>query len=75
MILHIETFAILADKLGKQFILNLPEESRVSDLVAHLKKANDIPTLRVVKDNIFMNDDTPLQDGDQIFLLPPSSGG
>ncbi len=74
MKIHIKTYGILRDQLGKVHTVDLPEGSRLMDLIAHFELAVSVPWLtRVNGENVSSN--TVLCDGDQVQLIPPTSGG
>lgn len=82
LIIHrmkIYTYAALKDHFDKEFEMDKPVET-VGAL--HLLLAQRSPAAKdmlaacrfAVKDN-FVTDDFPLQPGDSIHIIPPSSGG
>ena len=77
--MNIEVFAALKDYLPKRFTLDESFAS-VSELRVHLGKLypGSTPLLqlsRFAKDDEFVDDDVPLAMGDNISIIPPSSGG
>ncbi len=81
MNVRVRLFASLREAAGKDRIdLALPDGATVKDLVAHLQDAE--PTLNGVAgaiyaavNNRYVSPDTALQDGDEVALFPPVSGG
>ena len=80
MEISITTFAVLKEQLGGGLKASLPAGSLVSDLLAYLAKEYSlglqlVASIRVVRDNQFLPVNEPLLVNDDLFLLPPSSGG
>ena len=80
MEISITTFAVLKEQLGASLKASLPSGSLVSDLLAYLAKEYSlglqlVASIRVVRDNQFLPVNEPLLVNDDLFLLPPSSGG
>jgi molybdopterin converting factor subunit 1 len=77
----IRLFALLKDRAGTDHIeLNLPEKSTIAHAVEQVR--NRIPALADHLNHIafalnrsYTQSNTPLQDGDELALIPPVSGG
>lgn len=74
-------FAFYRDLAGADEIeVELPGESRVLDLVAHLRERGGawsrLPAQPVVAVNMeYVPLSTPLREGDEVAFIPPVSGG
>jgi len=81
MKIRLLAFATAADALGTgETDLEIPEGSRISDLRAlldgkHPGLAPLWPRLAVAVDGRIVPSDTQLEDGNEVALLPPVSGG
>jgi molybdopterin synthase catalytic subunit/molybdopterin converting factor small subunit len=81
MKIRLLAFATAADALGTgERELEMPEGSRISDLRARLDQDHPgmvplWPRLAVALDGRIVPPDTPLEDGAEVALLPPVSGG
>lgn len=81
MKIRLLAFATAADALGTgETDLEMPEGSRISDLRARLDRDHPgmiplWPRLAVALDGRIVPPDTPLEDGAEVALLPPVSGG
>jgi MoaE-MoaD fusion protein len=81
MKIRLLAFATAADALGTgERDLEIPEGSRISDLRARLDQDHPRmiplwPRLAVAMDGRIVPPDTPLEDGAEVALLPPVSGG
>ena len=80
MLITVRFFASYADSLGlARTELALGPGSRVSDLIASVSRlpgAQRIPSNpRVAVNQVFTKDDTILQTGDEVALIPPVAGG
>lgn len=81
MNVRVRLFASLREAARKDWIdLALPDGATVKDLVAHLQDVE--PALNGVAgaiyaavNNRYVSPDTALQDGDEVALFPPVSGG
>ena len=80
MKVRVKVFAALKDHFDPSFEVELSEPCRVEDLAAHLQKLKpeSAPTVKACR--FALGDelapmDHPLASGDEIFVLPPSSGG
>jgi len=77
----VRTFAALRDALGfGERSLELPAGADVAELLARLAAEHpgaNLPTRRfsVAINRIYAKRDAPLQDGDNVALIPPVSGG
>lgn len=74
-------FATYRELLGRgEEHLTLPEGSKVWDLLERLREAggpfSHLPATPVMAVNrAFASLDTPLEDGDEVALIPPVAGG
>ena len=81
MKIRLLAFATAADALGTgETDLEMPDGSRISDLRARLDRNHPgmvplWPRLAVALDGRIVPPDTPLEDGSEVALLPPVSGG
>jgi molybdopterin synthase catalytic subunit/molybdopterin converting factor small subunit len=81
MKIRLLAFATAADALGTgETELEIPEGSRISDLRARLDRDHPgmiplWPRLAVALDGRIVSPDTLLEDGAEVALLPPVSGG
>ena len=81
MKIRLLAFASAGDALGAtETEMELPEGSRVADLRARLDREHPAltplwPRLAVAVDGRISSPDEPLQDGIEVALLPPVSGG
>src|SRR3954467_2471198 len=81
MKIRLLAFATAADALGTgERELEMPDGSRISDLRARLDTDHPgmvplWPRLAVALDGRIVPPDTPLEDGAEVALLPPVSGG
>jgi molybdopterin synthase catalytic subunit/molybdopterin converting factor small subunit len=81
MKIRLLAFATAADALGTgETDLELPDGSRISDLRSLLDRDHPglvplWPRLAVAVDGRIVPPDTPLEDGAEVALLPPVSGG
>ena len=80
MKIHVSAFATAGEILGGPVDLDLPDASRLSDLRRLLlERYPDLeamwPRLAVAVDSELVKDDPELQDGVEVALLPPVSGG
>ncbi len=80
MKIKLTVFARLSDFFDRERELELPSGARISDAMELL--AAEVPAARPVLDSCraalgetFVELDTPLEAGAELFLLPPSSGG
>jgi molybdopterin converting factor small subunit len=76
---RLRLFANLAEYLpsdadGDGVTLDLPDGALVSDVLAPLRIPPRIPFLSVVNGHE-VEDTQPLQDGDELTIFPPLSGG
>ena len=79
MKVRLRLFAHLAEYLppdadGDGVTLELPEDARVSDVLARLRIPERVPFLSVVNGHE-VEDPHPLHDGDELTIFPPLSGG
>jgi molybdopterin synthase catalytic subunit/molybdopterin converting factor small subunit len=81
MKIRLLAFATAADALGTgETDLEMPDGSRISDLRARLDRDHPgmiplWPRLAIALDGRIVPADTPLEDGAEVALLPPVSGG
>jgi len=81
MTIQILLFASLKDVLGRaQLPLDVPEGASMSDALALLSErepqvARFLPHVRVARNLDYASPDEVLQNGDEIALIPPVSGG
>ncbi|HYX25434.1 MAG TPA: molybdenum cofactor biosynthesis protein MoaE [Thermoanaerobaculia bacterium] len=81
MKIHLLAFASAGDALGaSEMELEMPDGSRVSDLRDRLDREHPAiapfwPRLAVAVDGRVVSVEEPLQDGAEVALLPPVSGG
>jgi molybdopterin synthase catalytic subunit/molybdopterin converting factor small subunit len=81
MRVNVKLFGAVREHSGaKDLPLDLPEGSCVSDLRARLAAEIEIVAsfgkrLRISRNLELVTDDAPLEDGDEVALLPPVSGG
>jgi molybdopterin synthase catalytic subunit/molybdopterin converting factor small subunit len=81
MKIRLLAFATAADALGTgETDLEMPDGSRISDLRSRLDRDHPgmiplWPRLAVALDGRIVPADTPLEDGAEVALLPPVSGG
>jgi molybdopterin synthase catalytic subunit/molybdopterin converting factor small subunit len=81
MKIRLLAFASAGDALGAtETELEVPDGSRISDLRARLDRDHPAmiplwPRLAIAMDGRIVPPDTPLEDGVEVALLPPVSGG
>ena len=81
MIVRSLFFALYREMAGaEELLVELPEGSRVADLVAHLRVAGSslarLPAQPVVAVNMdYAPLSTALRDGDEVAFIPPVAGG
>jgi molybdopterin converting factor subunit 1 len=81
MKIKILLFGILKEVVGRPAeTLDLADGSRVRDILAHYSKNTDrfkaiAPSLAIAVNHEYAALDRPLQEGDEVGLLPPVSGG
>jgi molybdopterin converting factor subunit 1 len=77
----IRLFALLRERAGSgQLALQLPEGATVGDLLRELQGQHpglllDIPSTMIAVNMEYVSEDHLLQDGDEVALIPPVSGG
>ena len=76
MKVSIRLFAGLRERAGAdQVELNLPERARVRDALDQLRSVtSDVPVVMAINQE-YADEDTVLQAGDELALIPPVSGG
>ncbi len=81
MRIQVLLFAIYRDLAGTgDLAVDLPESATVRDLLATLRARSAAlsrlpPEPAVAVNRDYVDLDTPLQDGDDVALLPPVAGG
>ena len=81
MQVHIIYFASVRDALGRgRDVVSLEEGATVAALVSWLERERSkaaylLPTVRVAVNREFVRSDHVLNDGDELVLVPPISGG
>jgi MoaE-MoaD fusion protein len=72
----VRLFAMLRERAGAQEVtLELPDGARVGDALAKLSElAEGLPLVMAVNRE-YASEDTPLDPGDELALIPPVSGG
>jgi MoaE-MoaD fusion protein len=72
----VRLFAVLRERAGaSQVTLELPDGARVSDALAELDGLADGLPLVMAVNREYAAEDTPLDPGDELALIPPVSGG
>ena len=72
----VKLFAGLRERAGaRQRQLEVPEGACVRDLWAQLELGDEPPGLLYAVNRAYADRDAPLQDGDEVALIPPVSGG
>jgi len=79
MKINIQTFANASEYYPKNFNLII-EQNGLNDLIKALIKKNPeadelLKTCRFAINNEFINNDFNINENDNIYILPPSSGG
>jgi molybdopterin converting factor subunit 1 len=81
MTITIRLFALLKDRAGTdQISLDLPEQSTIATAVEQLRHrvpalADHLNHIAFALNRSYTQSNTPLQDGDELALIPPVSGG
>jgi len=81
MRITIRLFALLKDRAGTDRItLDLPEKSTIATAVEQLRHslpalADHLHHIAFALNRSYTQSNTPLQDGDELALIPPVSGG
>jgi molybdopterin converting factor subunit 1 len=81
MRITIRLFALLKDRAGTDHVeLNLPEKSTIAHAVEQLRGripalADHLNHIAFALNRSYTQSNTPLQDGDELALIPPVSGG
>lgn len=78
--IRIHVYAQLKDYFDPEFDLLLPENSRVGDVMQRLSELKPavrdlIAVCRLADNESLMNADQTVRDGDELYCLPPASGG
>ncbi len=78
---HVKLFAILKEKAGtSELTLDLPDSSTVADLLQEMERIHPGLVIGVGQTMIAVNteyatESQMLNDGDEVALIPPVSGG
>ena len=81
MRIHVRLFALLKDRAGTDRIeLDLPEKSTIASAVEQVRHrfpalADHLNHIAFALNLAYTQPNTPLQDGDELALIPPVSGG
>ncbi len=81
MRINVRLFALLKDRAGADHIsLDLPEKSTIAHAVEELRHrlpalADHLNHIAFALNRSYTKSNTPLQDGDELALIPPVSGG
>lgn len=80
MIVRIHTFASLKDHFEQEFTFDMGNLTTVEDLLGQLvirqpRAASVLHACRTAVNEAFVSQKYVLRDGENIFLIPPSSGG
>ncbi|OGL45164.1 MAG: molybdopterin converting factor subunit 1 [Candidatus Schekmanbacteria bacterium RBG_16_38_11] len=81
MKVKVKLFAVVRERMGTgELELELPEDSRLSDLMNRLKKEYEPigsfkSSLAISINREYAKKDEFLKEGDEIALIPPVSGG
>ena len=81
MTITIRLFALLKDRAGTDRIsLDLPEKSTIATAVEELRHripglGDRLNSIAFALNRSYTQPNTPLQDGDELALIPPVSGG
>lgn len=72
----VRLFAMLRERAGApEVVLDLPDGASVGDALARLRDlAEDLPLVMAVNRE-YASEDTVLDPGDELALIPPVSGG
>jgi molybdopterin converting factor small subunit len=74
MTIRVKLFASLRQFGPDEQMMEMPENSNLSDVIARLKLPEKIPLLKVVNGEI-RKTDYILGEGDEVALFPPIAGG
>ena len=81
MRITVRLFALLKDRAGADRLeLNLPEKSTIATAVEQLRQkfpalSDPLTHSAYALNRSYTQSNTPLQDGDELALIPPVSGG
>lgn len=81
MRIHVRLFALLKDRAGTDRIeLDLPEKSTIASAVEQVRHrfpalGEHLHHIAFALNLAYTQANTPLQDGDELALIPPVSGG
>jgi molybdopterin converting factor subunit 1 len=79
--LHLRYFGIVRERLGRrEEILDAAAGTTVGELLVRLARTHDIfalgaGSLRVAVNREYVDDEHPLNDGDEVAVIPPVAGG
>lgn len=78
---NVKLFAILRERVGAgDLVVHIPENATVSDLLEelnarHPKLRVDVHSTMIAVNTEYVDHRYTLQDGDEVALIPPVSGG
>ena len=77
---EVQLFAALADHFGRNVAVELNGDQKVASIVNALEKQNPnavglLKDCRFAVNENFVDLNYELSDGEEIFVIPPSSGG
>ena len=81
MTITVRLFASLRDRAGvSQLTLDIPEKSTIAEAIKELRHripavADHLNNIAYALNHSYTQANTPLQDGDELALIPPVSGG
>ena len=80
MNINIKTFAVLKEELGESINIEINENSKVEDLLNLLKEqypnaSGIFDSSRIATANSILEDQNIVPLNEELFILPPSSGG
>jgi molybdopterin converting factor subunit 1 len=81
MRIHVRLFALLKDRAGTDHLeLNLPDKSTIAHAVEQVRHrfptlADNLNHIAFALNRSYTQSNTPLQEGDELALIPPVSGG
>jgi molybdopterin converting factor subunit 1 len=80
MNIHIRTFAISTEILGKKSLtIEVASPMKIAELRSWLYEKypdlNKLQSLRLAVNDHYVEDSTFLNEGDHVYIIPPVSGG